>query len=317
MKDVITMAGNFTSHSIWNVSEGETLIPILGYLDHEGKTPMKRLAMGSADAIAMGERSLSELSNEYKGATFIKDGYVTLDSGRTDSLIVDVKFTEDPKKSVQFLLPYRNANHELGFAIHRLKVSGLEGFAPEDVEWISTAFFAGLESHEQGGKIWAEQYEDQAGNGSGYEGEGSVTFSPEEFDRLKQAPFLIFFLVAAADGKVDKKEMKQFADVLTHPDFLANQTMNRIITNIMGELPEQLMKLLSQEFDFMEELAALKVIVEQNLSESQANEFKVALLMMGKLIAEASGGFFGFGSKISKQEKAALAAIAICLDIQL
>ncbi len=46
-----------------------------------------------------------------------------------------------------------------------------------------------------------------------------------------------------------------------------------------------------------------------------ASDFKTALFILGKKIAEASGGLLGFGSKISQEEKTALAAIALCLGI--
>ncbi len=317
MKNVLTMAGNFALHAASSVSGGETLIPIVGLLKSDNSQQMQRLVMGSVEATAIGENRITELGDEYKGGAFIKDGIVTLDTGKTDCLIIDVKFTEDTSKKVQFLIPYRNANHEKGFAIHRLKISEADGFSPEDYDWITNAFFDGLESHPESEKILNGQYEDQAGECNSYFGDQNTEFSIDDFNKLKQAPFLIFFLVAAADGKVDKKELTEFIKVLSNPELLEDALMNRVITNIINDIPTMIADMASRELDYISELGILQNIADNNLSEDEANQFKISLFRIGKNIAEASGGFFGFGSKISKEEKAALAAIALCLGIKL
>lgn len=317
MKNVLTMAGNFASHAIWSVSSGETLIPIVGFLKSDGSENMERLAMGSAEAMSIGDKKINELDSDHKGGVFIKDALVTLDSGKTDCLIVDVAFANDSSKKAQFMIPYRNAGHEKGFAVHRLKITEATGFKTEDYEWISDAFFNGLESHPEGGKVWADKYEDQAGVSNSASGAENTEFSTEDFEKLKQAPFLIFFLVAAADGKVDKKEVLAFMKVLSNPEFLQNPLINRIVTNVITQIPEIIGEMATKQLDYIAELESLKSIVEANLSEDSANQFKISLFIIGKQIAEASGGFFGFGSRISKEEKAALAAIAICLGVKI
>ena len=316
MKNVLTMAGNFAAHAIWSVSDGETLIPIVGLLDSEDKQSMKRMVMGSAEALSAGEHQLNNLTSEYKGATFIKDGLVTLETGKTDSLIIDIKFSDDSSKKIQFLIPYRNANHEKGFAVHRLKLSEATGFSQDEYDLISDSFFDGLESHPEGGKIWNEKYEDQAGVSTGHYGEENTEFSSDDFEKLKQAPFLIFFLVAAADGSIDKKEVKEFMEVLSNPEFLNNPLLNRIITNVINDIPSIISDMATKQLDYISELAQLKSITDNSLPDDEANQFKVSLFLVGKKIAEASGGFFGFGSKISKEEKGALTAIALCLGIK-
>jgi len=121
MKDVFKMAGDFASHAIWSVSDGEVIIPIVGYLKTDGSQSMERLVMGSVEALSAGEHKISNLSEEHLGATFIKDGLVTLETGKTDCLMIDVRFSDNASKKVQFLIPYRNANHDKGFAVHRLQ----------------------------------------------------------------------------------------------------------------------------------------------------------------------------------------------------
>ena len=315
MESIMKMAGEFTSHAIWSVSSGEVLIPILGYLKSDNTQSMQRLAMGSVEAISYGEQSISNLDKDTLGAAFIKDGIVTLDTGKTDALIVDITFAEDSNKKVQFILPYRNANHTDGFAVHRLQLSALDGIAKETSESLIDAFFDGIEAHTQGGKIWNENYVDKPGVSTGHYGEECTEFSQSDFDALKQSPFLIFFLVAAADGNVDKKEVAALQKLLSDSDNFKNRLLNRIITNVITDIPNIILSMMQKEMNYIEELDKLKNIIDTNLSPTEANEFKIALFMVGKQIAEASGGFLGFGSKISKEEKGALAAIAVCLGI--
>ena len=315
MEKTLKMAGKFASHAIWSVSSGETLIPIVGYLKSDDSHFMERLAMGSVQALSLGEQKISQLDSEVLGAAFVKDGLVTLETGKTDALIIDVRFSDDIEKKIQFIIPYRNANHPDGFAVHRLKVAQLDGISENVVESLSNAFFDGLESHEEGGRIWNEKYVDQAGISVGYGGEDNTEFSIDDFEILKQSVFLIFFLVAAADGKVDKKELIAFVTLLSDPDKVTNTLLNKIVTNVINDVPAIVADMARKQLDYIGELGKLKGIIDDNLSPDDANAFKMSLFLVGKEIAEASGGFFGFGSKISKEEKGALAAIALCLGV--
>ncbi len=143
-----------------------------------------------------------------------------------------------------------------------------------------------------------------------------MNFSQDDINKLNQAPFLIFFLVSAADGKIDKKEVVEFSKMLGRPEVLQNPHLRSIIQNVQDKVPEILMDMLTRKLNYIAELEALRAIAEKNLSADEANNFKIALFLLGKTIAEASGGLFSFGSKISKDEKAALTAVALCLGIK-
>ena len=317
MENVMKMAGYSAAHAIWSVSSGEILIPIVGYLKNDDSREMERLVMGSAQAMAAGEKKLAALAPDTQGAVFIKDGMVNLETGKTDVLIIEIKFADASEKRLQLLIPYRNASHADGFAVHRLKLMQPVGIPLETIDPLVDAFVEGLESHDEGGKIWKEQYIDQAGVSTGYYGEENTDFSDEEYAALKKAPFLIFFLVAASDGKIDQKEATMFFKILSNPELLRNKLLNRIITNVINEIPATLAAMAQQGLDYIAELHELRQIAERRLPPDQAQEFKLSLLLLGKEIASASGGFLGFGAKISKSEMAALTAIALCLDINL
>src|SRR5690606_29237908 len=89
---VAEMAGYFLGHALWSVSDGEVLVPILGYLKADDSRSMQRLAMGSIQAVATGERRINALQPDERGAVFIKDALVTLPTGKTDCLSLDIRF---------------------------------------------------------------------------------------------------------------------------------------------------------------------------------------------------------------------------------
>lgn len=153
MKDVVTMAGNCAADTIWDISVGTELIPRIGYLNTDGRQVTKHLFMSSIDAAAMGHNEINHLTDEHQGGTFINECIVTLESGKTGALIVDVKFRDELSKHIQFLIPYRDKKHEEGFAIHNFKLAKVLGFTYDDHTWIRDAFSDGIESHKHGNKL--------------------------------------------------------------------------------------------------------------------------------------------------------------------
>jgi hypothetical protein len=142
---------------------------------------------------------------------------------------------------------------------------------------------------------------------------GTNELSQEVLQHLAKAPALVFLLVAAADGNVDKKEIRQFQEILQDP---AYQPLFAAMQESKSSVLELLAAIQSSERSPIDELAILRGILESLIPEDAATLYKVMLLKLAKSIAEASGGFLGvFGSKISKEEKFAIAAIANALGL--
>jgi tellurite resistance protein len=143
---------------------------------------------------------------------------------------------------------------------------------------------------------------------------GPVT--EEDYQKLARAPLLVFAMVAAADGKVGKKELQAFEDALNelseHPCELMRQAMERV-----GEDLDAYISSLEQE---KEDSVILTKQIGELLDakfQEQAQEFKKALVHTATKIAAASGGFLGLGSKISKNEAATILIIAGMLGLDL
>jgi hypothetical protein len=66
--------------------------------------------------------------------------------------------------------------------------------------------------------------------------------------------------------------------------------------------------------DPVEELSRVAHILDTHYPD-EALAFKKSLLAIGIQIASSSGGFFGLGGKISKDEGAAIAGIAVILGV--
>ncbi len=131
--------------------------------------------------------------------------------------------------------------------------------------------------------------------------------SADEWQKLTYSPFLAFMLVAAADGSIDKKEIKSFIKTLSTQE---NPLMLELLGSC-GEAPDKIIShLASLGSDAPLLLQEITEVLDSKLPEKHALAFKLELLHIGKNVAEASGGFFGFGKKASKEEKLALALIA-------
>ena len=119
------------------------------------------------------------------------------------------------------------------------------------------------------------------------------------------APF-VFLLVAAADGSIDKKELKRFSQLMAEEEYAILAAMM-----VQAGIPiEQLLAACKERLaDPVNELMSLGQIIDDRLPADAALQFKAALLKFGHAIAKSSGGFLGFGRKVDKQEAAMLALI--------
>jgi hypothetical protein len=138
----------------------------------------------------------------------------------------------------------------------------------------------------------------------------------EDLQTLAYGPYLVFFLVAAADGTIDEKEVKAFGKLLSGD---VDEILKEIIVRTPLDPFETIREIsTSGAEEVVHRLTNIRQLLEQKFPESVANAYKVALLRVGKKIAEASGGgFFGFGKKISEEEAAAVVVIAQLLGVDL
>ena len=145
------LAGHFVAHAVWCVAEGETLVPILALQKRTGEQQFRRLEGEALQVeVARGQDWLTTNPESVEIATLIYDGFVTLESGKTDALIAEIRDFGSEPASLRIVIPYRHARD--GFAVHRPKFLDYDG----DADWslLGEAFFRGVDKHEHGSVIW-------------------------------------------------------------------------------------------------------------------------------------------------------------------
>lgn len=160
MQQAIRLAGFFAAHGVWCVADGEDLIPIYAFEDGAGERKMVRYANERLeDGVAEARARLGANPDQALHAVLVHDGYLTLPSGRTDALILSVRdFTGD--RALTLAVPYRNAAHPLGFAVHRPKFLDWRGETEPDYGQLGDDFFVGVEAHEMGDRVWQAKLDD-------------------------------------------------------------------------------------------------------------------------------------------------------------
>jgi hypothetical protein len=136
--------------------------------------------------------------------------------------------------------------------------------------------------------------------------------SAEDREVLVRAPLLVFLLVAAADGKVDRKEVAAFQSVVTGVMTTATPLLRDAMSKMLPELDSHLAEV--QRRNPVEELKRLASILDTKYP-NEAEAFKHTLVAIAIQIAESSGGFLGLGSKVSKEEAKSIAGIAVILGV--
>ncbi len=118
-----------------------------------------------------------------------------------------------------------------------------------------------------------------------------------------------FLLIAGADGSVDKEEVTAFQTKVLEGAVGASgsEIMPRAMLQAAMGFEERLQDLAQRDAAEMAQLiAGSRQLVARYAGDDHAEAFAQALYAMAESIASASGGFLGFGSKISKEEKAML-----------
>jgi hypothetical protein len=156
MRETARLAGFFAAHGIWSVSDGEALIPMLGYEHHDGDRGMDRFAYPDlGDAAQAVLQALAANEHDSARAVLVVDGYVHLDTGKTDALIVEAVEYGPARSSLKLAVPYRPAPSPYGFAVHRPKFMEVTGVGDDpNYKILADEFFAGVDSHEEAAAVW-------------------------------------------------------------------------------------------------------------------------------------------------------------------
>jgi hypothetical protein len=157
--DAARLAGFIAAHSVWSVSDGQALVPIVGRLSGEGKVSFTRHPAETFEAAA--ESAIAARSAKHDGevaSCVAIDGYTELSTGATDAVIISASDAEHPDGDLVLAIPYRPA--KLGFAVHTVKVISAPESYGSEVKPTMDAFFEGVRTHAQGNSTWSAHAEE-------------------------------------------------------------------------------------------------------------------------------------------------------------
>lgn len=314
MQDVCKMAGRLAAHAVLSVSDGELLIPIYGYLSRDGQTHMVRVMSDTAEE-AMQEGQQMYAGNRYDaaGGFWAVDGFITLpDVGKVDALLINICTYAEPAQELRMAIPYRHADSSEGFAVFKPKLVGLSNLHKGDLQALMDAFYRGRDEHGEAAPVWKAHHQDVLASMSGFGG-----MSAQEWAHVRDAPLVVFFMVAGADGGVDKKEIEAAAALFKESGKYPSVLMQRVMSELTPHTPQGqalwadfVQRYESEDFSGAMYLFSLTMMLNQKVDKALALAFRDDLLAFGHAVASSSGGgFLGLGSKISKEEKAMLNAI--------
>ncbi|MEU7875559.1 hypothetical protein [Dactylosporangium sp. NPDC049140] len=148
MHELVRLAGYFAAHQVRNLrnlDDGEVLFPMLGY-EHAERGRGMTVFVGNPgrDAFAANEQGAQR-------AVLLADGYVDLDAGKFDALIVEGVEYGDDAAALTVAVPYRPVASLAGFVVHRPKFFKLDGI---ERAGLGAAFRAGVDSHPEAAAVW-------------------------------------------------------------------------------------------------------------------------------------------------------------------
>ena len=143
-------------------------------------------------------------------------------------------------------------------------------------------------------------------------------FSPGDWEELKVLPFIVFNMVAAADGEVDQKEVAQMAEELTKAPTFKDPLHRELMLDVAVSNWQEVLKKSFEVSMIEQRLNNAKSYLKQALSDEEYSRFLGSLIISGGNIARASGGgFLGLGDKVSDEEKKVLIFLTSLFEIDL
>jgi len=163
VKETLELAGFFGAHAIWCVSDGGPLIPLVAYQSQDGKRGSDRFVdeQHLERAVARAKESLEANDHHASSSVLIYDGFITLGEWRTDALFLDIRQWRSAAWRLSMAVPYRAPEDPSGFAVFKPKFIDHAGLGEPDYGQLGEAFFAGVDSHTEGARVW-NQHLDQS-----------------------------------------------------------------------------------------------------------------------------------------------------------
>jgi hypothetical protein len=148
------LAGFIAAHAIWCVSDADGLVPMVAFTTEDGQRKLERLVFDDAGAaVEHGRRRLEDDPFSADDGVLAYDGRITVEGGKLDAIILELRSYAFPWAKAAIAVPYTPRSSGR-FRVHRPKLVEWERCEDFDLDAAFEAFFRGVDSHEQGAKVW-------------------------------------------------------------------------------------------------------------------------------------------------------------------
>lgn len=343
MIEAMKFAGYCAVDSLKAIYDEGCVGPKTGEMTLDGSasvaTSIKQERHETSDINAEARASFELLGDGLKAKVLITTGSATTGIISSQVLLVDIHLIDSDQK-LCFGIPFSCKTDEKEFEFHVLDVRESSGFSEEqDISKIAGFFAEGMGSHEDGMELIENNYsgvkffqvdsgytidiecmkkdsQDTLDDINTNEPDFGITPSSEDYVILSHFPAVVFLQIAAADGSIDKKEVKAFIDLLMKIDAENCRSIDLCRKVLIADFSSILEKILKDPDLIGEVTEASMEIIEEKMNSIESLKFRKFMLTIAREVASASGGFLGiFGSKIGKQEKAAIESIKSTLKL--
>lgn len=142
-------------------------------------------------------------------------------------------------------------------------------------------------------------------------------FTSEEWQILQYSPLWVFSAVAGADGEIDAQEVHALVKEVEEAPLYKTPLVREVFSSVSVDFNNIMKKYSADSRDVSEGLGDVADLLARKIPAEESKSFKNALIFLGINIAQSSGGFLGFGDKVSPEEKSALSLIAAILRADL
>ena len=148
------LAGFIAAHAILCVSDADGLIPMVAFTTEDGQRKLERLAFDDAGAaVEYGRKRLEDDPFSANDGVLAYDGRVTVEGGKLDAIIVEMRSYAFPWAKAAIAVPYTPVSSGR-FRVHKPKLVEWHECDDFDMDAAFEAFFGGVDSHEEGAKVW-------------------------------------------------------------------------------------------------------------------------------------------------------------------
>lgn len=140
-------------------------------------------------------------------------------------------------------------------------------------------------------------------------------FSAAEWATLQLSPLWVFALVAGADGIIDERETLALVKELSESHLFRGELARQVLASLSVDVDGWSSAVLTDRREPLQGLVEVRALLDARASTEDAELMKTALLLIGRNVAQASGGMVGMDDPLSPEERVALTAIAGTLGV--